>query len=99
MTAANLSPTVRAILSRSDAGEYPDAIAAACKVSQRYVHQTLAEHRPERARKPHPKTSALRLLILLRKAEGKRGGEIAKELAGRCSRAYVYATMNEDAPP
>ena len=91
-----LPPTVRAILSRCDAGDYPDAIAAACDVSTRYVHRVLAEHRPERARKPYPKTGTLRLLILLRKAEGKRGGEIAKELAGRCSRAYVYATLNEE---
>ena len=91
-----LPPTVRAILKACDAGDYPDAIAAALSVSTRYVHRILSQHRPDRARKPYPKTSALRLLILLRKAEGKRGGEIAKELAGRCSRAYVYATMNEE---
>lgn len=88
-------PTVRAILRQCDAGDYPDTISRALDISTRYVHRILAEHRPERARKPYPKTSALRLLILLRKAEGKTGGEIAKELAGKCSRAYVYATMAE----
>lgn len=95
MTTTPLPPTVRAILRHCDAGDYPDAIATACKVSTRYVHRILAEHRPKRARKPYPKTSALRLLILLRKAEGKKGGEIAKELAGKCSRAYIYATLAE----
>lgn len=90
-----LPPTVRAILRACDAGDYPDTISRTLSVSTRYVHRILAEHRPDRARKPYPKTSALRLLILLRKAEGKRGGEIAKELAGRCSRAYIYSVMSE----
>ena len=84
-----------AILARSDAGEYPDAIAEAESVSTGYVYQVLREHRPNRARKPHPKKSALRLRILLAKAEGKAAGDIARELAGKCSRAYVYATLKE----
>lgn len=84
-----------AIVRRSDAGEYPDDIAAAVDCSTGYVYQVLREHRPERARKPRAKTSALRQRILLAKAEGKEPGVTARELAGQCSRAYVYAIWSE----
>lgn len=89
------TPKTQAIVSACDAGDTPDAIAATLKVSLRYVHKVLAEHRPDRARKPSGRRSKLRMLILLRRMEGAKPADVARELAERCSRAYVYRTMGE----
>lgn len=89
------TPKSQAIIKRCDAGETPDVIADREGVSLRYVHKVLAEHRPDRARKPSGRRSKLRMLILLRRMEGAKPADVARELAERCSRAYVYRTMGE----
>lgn len=89
------NPTLATILTMSDAGHYPDAIAEATDVSLGYVHGVLREHRPNRARKPRERTSPLRVKILGLRASGITTKRIAELLANECSRAYVYRVLSE----
>jgi hypothetical protein len=84
-----MTPTHQSILSLSDAGRTPAAIAAALPdVPLSTVYAVLRRHRPARKRAPRPRTSDLP-----RRIEGlaSRGYKVARiaELLG-CSRAYVY---------
>lgn len=83
---------VDSILKRHDAGEYPEAIAAAEQCSHSYVCGVLREHRPKRKRKPRRSTSEL-VPKIRGMAARMTQARIAVVLG--CSRAYVARVLSE----
>jgi len=79
------------ILARSDAGEYPAAIASALGVSVGLVYSVLRQHRPGRQRKPRAPTSTKPAMIRALAAVGSSPARIVALLG--ISRQYVYRSL------
>lgn len=81
------------ILARSDAGEFPEAIAASSGMSLSYVYRVLRKERPERVRKPRRQTSELRDQVKSLLAAGIKPRRAAELL--EISRTYAYRIASE----
>lgn len=92
-----MNPTRSQILSLSDAGHPPDAIAHSLALSPTTVYAVLREHRPARPRKVRARTSDLPYRIRGLRGCGIKPARIAVLLG--CSRAYVYRILGEPIPP
>lgn len=86
-----MTDTRQAILSQSDAGHHPAAIADALSVSPSHVYSVLRAHRPDRARKARARVSDVPDRIAGFAGRGWKAASIAAELG--ISRAYVYRHM------
>jgi hypothetical protein len=85
------------ILSLSDAGHPPAAIASAIPTSLSTVYATLRAARPLRKRAPRERTSEKRRRVLAARDAGYRARDVAM-LVG-CSEAYVYRILAEQVVP
>lgn len=87
------------ILELSDAGHHPDAISRTLGISTASVYTVLRAERPNRPRKPRPRTSDLPYRIRGLRSGGIKPGRIAELL--RCSRTFVYRVLvtTESLPP
>ena len=83
------------ILTRSDAGEHPAAIAAALSVTPGYIYGILRTERPRRPRKAREKKSELRRMIVGLRAAGIPPVRVAFLLQHSCTRAWVYKILSE----
>lgn len=88
-----MNPSHSQILAFYDAAPDAAAVASALSVSVGTVYAVLREHRPDRQRKPRPRTSDKRRLILGLVSRGHKVARVA-ELAG-CSRTFVYRILAE----
>lgn len=93
------SPTRHSILELSDAGHHPAAIARALSISVGSIYTVLRAERPNRPRKPRPRTSDLPYRIRGLRSGGIKPGRIAVLL--ECSRTFVYRVLvtTESLPP
>lgn len=94
---SKLTPLVAEILRLSDEGEPPDAIAETLRKSLGCVYAHLRKHRPDRARKPRPRTSTLPFQIRALAAAEIKPARIAQLKS--VSRAYVYRCLEESNAP
>lgn len=88
-----MTTKTESICKRCDAGEFPEAIAAAEDVSVSYVCGVLREHRPNRPRKPRKKTSTKPDQMRALAAGGATVPRIAFLL--QVEPAYVYRVLGE----
>lgn len=91
------SPTHPTILELSDAGHHPAAIAQRLGISTASVYTVLRAERPNRPRKPRPRTSDLPYRIRGLRSGGIKPGRIAVLL--ECSRTFVYRVLATPIPP
>ncbi|WP_448043785.1 hypothetical protein [Bradyrhizobium liaoningense] len=88
-----LNPTQAAILKRFDRNPDAAAISDALGVSLSYVYATLRAHRPNRARKTHPKRSDEPRIIVGMFDRGHKPARIA--VSRGLSRAYIYRVLGD----
>ena len=89
-------PDPTQILTLSDAGHTPAAIALALSLPPGKVYATLRRERPGRKRAPRTRTSLIPSRVLALSAAGVKAGRIAAVCG--VSAAYVYRLIKEAAP-